>query len=419
MEAESARPARRFSGLFQKNLQALQHRPFALLWAGQVTSRLGDSIYTIALAWWVLKETGSAFTMSTVVLAAFAPMLLFVLVGGVLGDRVSRLRVMFAADVIRGGVALVLAMMAAAGLLELWVLYAGSVVFGFAQAFFQPAYVAVVPELTPEELLPSANALTALSMQLATVVGPAIGAATIALGGVAIGFALNGASFIVSAMTLLAIDWSRARSVPRAERRGVFREAWEGLQTILGKPWLWFTIALASLLNLTLTGPMRVTLPYLLREERGLGASSYGVLLASGAAGSVLAAIALGRAGKLRRRGLLAYLALIANGLMLLLFATDAALPVLWAAAFVGGAYLALFELIWVGTLQEMVPRERLGRVASFDYLGSFGLLPVGFIVAGVATDALGAQEVLLGCGAITTLLAVVGLAHPAIRRLD
>src|SRR5215216_6072299 len=94
-------------------LRSLRHRPFALLWSGQTISRLGDSLYRIALAWWVLEKTGSATAMGTVLICSFAPMLLFLLLGGVAVDRFPRVRVMLASDLLRGLVALTMALLAA------------------------------------------------------------------------------------------------------------------------------------------------------------------------------------------------------------------------------------------------------------------------------------------------------------------
>ena len=65
-------------------LMSLRHRSFALLWSGQIISRLGDNLYRVALAWWVLEKTGSATAMGTVLIFAFTPMLLFLLIGGAL-----------------------------------------------------------------------------------------------------------------------------------------------------------------------------------------------------------------------------------------------------------------------------------------------------------------------------------------------
>src|SRR5512147_2055710 len=83
-------------------LSSLKHRPFALLWAGQTTSRLGDSLHRIALAWWILEKTGSATAMGTVLVLTQIPLLLFLLIGAVVVDRFPRIRIMFISDVLSG-----------------------------------------------------------------------------------------------------------------------------------------------------------------------------------------------------------------------------------------------------------------------------------------------------------------------------
>ena len=382
-------------------------------------SRLGDNIYTVALAWWVLRETGSAAAMGTVLVCSVAPVVVLALVGGVVVDRLPRLPVMLVADVVRGTIAIFLAVAAAADFLELWHVFVASVVFGFAQAFFQPAYTAVVPQLNPAKDLPSANSLTALSQQIGQVAGPAIGAVFIALGGAWLGFAVNAASFGISAITILAIDRDQVPAIAGHGGHGILADARAGLAAVFKEPWLWFTISLASLANILLMGPMRIALPFLLIHERGDSAWAYGLVLTMGAAGSIAAAVWLGRRPRLRRRGLLAYSAMMVNGGMLLVFAANGPLPAFWGAALVGGGALGVFELIWVGTLQELVPAHLLGRVASVDFVGSFGLVPIGVAVAGLATGTLGAQEVLLVGGVGMLLVPLLGLFHPAIRRLD
>ena len=106
--------------------RALRHRSFALLWTGQTISRLGDSLYRIALAWWVLEETGSATAMSTVLIVSFLPMLLFLLIGGVAVDRLPRFRILLASDLVNGAVVAVVAVLAATGVLEVWHVYIAS-----------------------------------------------------------------------------------------------------------------------------------------------------------------------------------------------------------------------------------------------------------------------------------------------------
>jgi len=127
----------------------------------------------------------------------------------------------------------------------------------------------------------------------------------------------------------------------------------------------------------------------------------------------------LGQYVRLRRRGLLAYLSIILSGASLLPFGFQLPIPVLVFSIFISGLATSVFALIWTHTLQEMVPGEMLGRVYSIDALGSFVLLPIGFALAGWATELFGAPSVFLigGVGVITLVL--LGLTHPAIRNLD
>jgi hypothetical protein len=83
------------------------------------------------------------------------------------------------------------------------------------------------------------------------------------------------------------------------------------------------------------------------------------------------------------------------------------------------GVGFNIFALVWTNTLQEMVPNDKLGRVYAFDSLGSWVLLPIGFALAGWATDRFGAPMVFIigGCG--TILMTLIGLVHPAVRNLD
>ena len=100
--------------------RALRHMPFTLLWSGQTISRLGDSLYQVALAWWVLEKTGSAAAMGTLFTLSFLPMILFLLAGGVVVDRLPRIRVMLASDIARGVLLGVIAALAAQQQLALW-----------------------------------------------------------------------------------------------------------------------------------------------------------------------------------------------------------------------------------------------------------------------------------------------------------
>ena len=415
--------------------RSIKHRPFALLWSGQTASRLGDSLYRIAMAWWVLQKTGSAKAMGTVLVFSSIPMLIFLLVGGVVTDRFPRLRIMVISDLLSGIVVTTVTLLAFTGRLEIWHIYIASIIFGLVEAFFNPAYTATIPEITPKELLPSANSLTSLSQPLTSILGPALGAAIIALGGTSTAFGLDALSFFISAACVLPIlrsnpELNRPPSAPAtsaeypapATRRGlqsVIADLGAGLKTVISSSWLWITIAIFGFINMSASGPMSVSLPFLVEDNLHAGVGILGLFTSARAAGFVVGAIWLGSFIKIRRRGPFAYIATAISGAGVAVFGLTTSIPVLAIAAFIGGTSVSVFGLIWTNSLQELVPREMLGRVASIDALGSFVLLPIGFGIAGWTTDLIGAPLVFVIGGALTVILALLGLSHPAIRNLD
>jgi DHA3 family tetracycline resistance protein-like MFS transporter len=399
--------------------QSLTHRSFALLWSGQTLSRVGDHLYTVALAWWVLQKTGSATAMGTVLIFSFTPMLVFLLLGGVAVDRFPRVRLMLASDVLRGVVVSLVAVLAAMDLLQLWHVYLASLLFGFVDAFFQPAYTALVPQVTPSEALLSANSLTGLSQQLGRVIGPAIGAAVVSLGGTPAAFAVNGLSFFVSAACLLPLLGLPLPVVAESQAAGVLHGIREALQLILRSPWLWISILASALTNVTLSGPYAVALPFLVKDTLHADVGTLGLLYAMFPIGYMLAELWTGSRTRLHRRGVLGYSGLMLAGAMILVLGLPVPLIVMALAALINGAGLELQGLIWTNTLQEMVPSDKLGRVASVDLLGSFALLPIGYGLTGWATDLLGPPLVFILGGGITVLAGALALTHPAIRRLD
>ncbi|MDR3576668.1 MAG: MFS transporter [Anaerolineaceae bacterium] len=397
------------------------------MWSGQTVSRLGDSLYRIALAWWVLEKTGSAVAMGSVLIFSMLPLLLFVLIGGMVVDRVDRKKMMLFSDLLRGLAVSVIAWLAYAKLLEVWHIYLISILFGLVDAFFQPAYSALVPEVVPAEHRSSANSLTSMSAQVTGVVGPAMGAAIVAFGGTPLAFSLDAVSFIVSAACILpTVQWSYFLLKQPAAANGSnisINSAWkdilEGLKFVAGSPFLWITISIASLSNIFLSGPTSVGLPFLVKEHLNSGVGLLGALYSLFSVGSVVGAIYHGSKGRLRHRGLLAYISWTIGAALLVFFGFNKNVFLIEVGAILMGFCFAGFELVWVNSLQELVPNELLGRVTSLDYLGSYALLPVGYALTGWGVDRFGASQVFIVGGIIGVAITMLGLLHPAVRHLD
>jgi MFS family permease len=225
---------------------------------------------------------------------------------------------------------------------------------------------------------------------------------------------------VISAACLLPL--LRGARSPRdaaAPATSMLRDAREGIETVLQSPVLWITIAISAFTNITLAGPYSVAMPLLVKDHLAGDVGTLGLLYAVFPVGYLLGGVWIGRFSSIRQRGRIVYLGLILAGLTLALFGLPVPVLVLVAAALVNGAALEIHGQVWMNILQDVVPSERLGRVASIDSLGSFALLPLGFAIAGWATDQLGPAAIFTIGGGMTALIALVVLTHPAIRAFE
>jgi MFS family permease len=403
--------------------RSLHNRPFAILLSGQTLSRLGDLIFQISLAWWVLEKTDSALAMGTVEVFLMLPMLAMVLIGGVVVDRLPRAALILATDLVRGVIMIVAAWLAYTGRLEMWMVYLGAFIFGLADAFFQPAYTAIVPQLIPQDDLPSANSLSSLSIQLSRVAGPAIGGLIMASGGASLAFGLNGISFFISSASMLPL----LRSIPKfapadpasPQPASFFEEVRDGWELVLATPILWVTILVAAFINVFLAGPFSVGMPFLVSDFLGGDEKLLGFLLAIFPIGYAISSLTLGNFQRLRFRGLITYGGMALAGLMLAVFGLRVPLWVLVIAALFNGAALEAMTLAWVNLLQEIVPLDKMGRVSSIDMLGSFVFIPLGFALTGWLVDAIGPAPTFLLGGGLAALVATIPLLWGQIRKFD
>jgi DHA3 family tetracycline resistance protein-like MFS transporter len=284
-------------------------------------------------------------------------------------------------------------------------------------------------------MLPSANSLTSLSQQGATIIGPAAAAFIIAAGGTPIAFGLNALSFFISAACILPIFWSNPElnraplaalpgtgSSPIPAQRGlrsVFADIREGYKAVIASPWLWITIVIFAAVNATSRAPLSVSLPFLVKQNLHEEVGTLSLFTSMTSAGFVVGAVWLGRFTKIRHRGPIAYIVTLLSGVAVAFFGFTNSIPILATVVFLFGVCSSVFSLIWTNSLQELVPKYLLGRVSSIDALGSYVLLPVGYAISGWATDLIGAPLVFAIGGALTILFALLGLSHPAIRGLD
>lgn len=310
-------------------------------------------------------------------------------------------------------------LLAAFNYLEVWHIIVASIVFGLVDAFFQPAYSALIPEVVPPTVLPSANALTSFGVQGGRILGPLLGAGIIATQGTTAAFAIDAATFFISALFLLPLTRLSFPRPTAATASSLLADIRSGVATVLGVPWLWITMSMLALTNITLAGPYQIALPFLVTEHFNADVRVLGWLYAAFPVGYVIGGLWGGSRERIRSRGWMIYGATIVAGLGMLALGLPIGLAASLLAAMLNGMALEISSLIWINTLQELVPNEQLGRISSIDMVSTYSLIPIGFALAGWGTNAFGAATVCLIGGGLTAAVAALGLAHPAIRAVD
>jgi MFS family permease len=410
----------------------LRRRNFALLFAGQLISALGDQAYGIALPWTVLAVTGDARQMAVVLAAGAIPRMLALLLGGALADRLSPRLVMLVTDAARTAVVAALGVTLFAGLPPLWVVAALAALEGLGTGFFQPSFPAITPSLVPPEELPAANGMMMIIQFISLVIGPLLGGvATAAQASVA--FLADAGSFFVSFFTLGAIRLPRRQRNPAATQRGMVAQIGAGIRYALAQPLLRTTIIVTALGNFALSGVANVSLIVL---SRNLSRSpiTLGLLLAAFGVGGILGGLAAGFVGRVRRRGLVVALLwpMIAVGFAAvalaagpaasrlpfgLVLAPDMRIPIIAAVLGLIGVFLALGDTVFTTIMQQKMDPDYLGRVFSVQLLAGGVAQPLSLLAAGSVTAVFGPGVAFLAGAAIFLPASALALFSREMRR--
>jgi DHA3 family tetracycline resistance protein-like MFS transporter len=342
---------------------------------------------------------------------------LFALFAGVMSDRFERRKVLIVADLLRGIAVAAMGLLSALSQIELWHIVALSVVFGIGESLFGPAFTALVPDLVPRDELAEANAVDTLVRPLGlNLFGPALGGLIIAAAGPGPALLLDAASF---AMSIAALLLMRPHPLAAGSNRGIratLRDVAEGLNYVKGQTWLWGTLVAALSSLLFFMGPMRVLVPFVVKNRLDGTAADLGLVFAAGGVGSVLASLAFSQRGLPARPVVVMF---VAWGIAILMVAGFGLATALWQVAVVSFATNGLAvigQLIWATLVGLRVPRELLGRVSSLDWMLSIGLVPVSYVATGPVAEAIGVSLTLILAGVLGGAIFLGFLLLPGIR---
>jgi predicted MFS family arabinose efflux permease len=401
-------------------LRTLRHRDFRLLWMGQSVSLIGDGIYLVAIAWLVYDISNEPGALAIVGLAWTLPMVLGLLLAGVLSDRFERRRLLVLSDLIRCAAIGVIAALALADVVELWHVIGLVVVYGAGEALFLPAFSAIVPDVVPRDQLLHANTLRELMEPLGLrFAGPALGGLLITVFDVGTAFLVDALTFLASA---IVVSLMARQPPPREESHSLRGDLSEGFTYVRAHAWLWATLAGAALFLLVTYGPFEVLLPYIIRNDLGGSAATFGTVMAAGGLGSIAAALLLSRTGAPRRHVTFMWGAWGLGTVLDVGLAIASAAWQMCAIAFFSFGFATAGMVVWSTLMNTLVPAEMLGRVSSLDWFVSIGLTPLSFALTGPVAEWLGARTTLGLAGGVGLLtffiLYVPGVRDPERRPL-
>ncbi|MDO3410272.1 MFS transporter [Saccharibacillus sp. CPCC 101409] len=431
-------------------------KAFTYLWLGQWIAMLGSSVSVLILPLVVYSLTDSSTALGFAMTCYMLPNILALPFAGWIVDKTDRLRLVMLSNSARLCIMLLAAISLFTGTITLERLYIGLVFYGLMEGVFNPAYSALRAEVFTPDIRNAANALSQISIQGVRLLGPALGGMLVTAASPGAGFALDSVTYLISlicftvlgrvlasqkerhgaaAGTRIGAAESRTAAGTAAESApasgasvtlkkssvlsGFGSEFMEGVHVLRRLPWLWITIVAFSLLNICYTGIVAVLVPWLFKVHHGLPPSVYGIAMAGTAVGAILAAALFGSKRDWKRRGLVAYGGALLGGVALLLLSVVTWVPGLVMAMMLEGFGMMMFMIIWEISLQELVPAESFGRVASLDMLGSFALLPVGYLVVGRLADTIGGIPTIAIFACAGILILLTALCSPHIRRFE
>ncbi|WP_210571042.1 MFS transporter [Streptomyces sp. GESEQ-4] len=389
-------------------------RNYSLLTAAAVVTNLGSHGALIAAAFAVIETGGDGGDVGLVAAARTLPLVLFLLIGGAVADRLPRHRVMVAANALNVVSQGAFAVLVLAGEPQLWQMMLLTALGGTGQAFFSPAAEGMLLSTVSGEQASRAFAVFRMAMQGAAVGGAALGGAMVAAIGPGWVLAADAAAFAVAASLRSFLDVGHIP--PREPGGGLLADLREGWREFTGRPWLWAVVVQFSVANAVVAAAEAVYGPLVARDHLG-GAGPWGLALGFFGAGTVAGALLMTR-WKPRRLLLAGTLCVFPLALPAAALAVPVPVAALCAVMFVTGVTLEVFGVSWMTALHQEIPEDKLSRVAAYDWFGSVALVPLATALAGPAEEGLGRTNALWGCAALVVVVTAAALCVPDIRNL-
>lgn len=369
----------------------------------------------VAQGWLVLQLTDSPFWLGVDGFMAMAPGLVLTLAGGVFADRVDRRSLLLFTQIVAGAAALGLAVLISTGVIkdagDVWIILTFSFITGCCMSLAGPSYQAITFDMVGREDLANAVALNSTQFQLSRVIGPALAGLGFRFFSLAGCFYVNGLSFIAVVVSLSMVRFDSANKTeglrPVHDRRALWRDLLEGIRYVRNRRRVFILLSISAF-NSFFGAPYLTFVPIFARDIFHLGASGLAWLMGTAGAGAFFGALVLAYLGDFKRKGWSVIGGSFAFGVCLIAFSLSTHLILSLIFLFGVGFSIVTSVAVTNTLLQQLVTDQMRGRVMSMFILSFIGTMPIGNLLAGVASHRFGAPHTLAAGGCAVVLYSVI-----------
>lgn len=403
--------------MFSEFTSLWANRAFRLLITARFISNIGNGMAPIALAFGVLSLPGATATsLSYVTASQMVPIVVFLLIGGVMADRVGRAQMVGGTDVIGSLIVVLNGLLFITDFASVPQLCVTGFAMGVLNALWYPAFSGLLPEVVEPEKLQPANSLVGFSANIGFTLGASVAGILVSSVGPGWAFVTDGASYFCAGILVWQLRSVSTRS-PAGREESVLSQMKQGWTEFWGRRWLVVIASSFALINMCFEAFLAVLAPLQMKESLG-GARHMGFMMFAWGLGSVAGVVVSMRIRT--RRPLITAMAVIPTvGLWMAALAVPVSLPVIMVLALATGIAFDVFYVLWMTTVQSQVPHEALSRVGAYDAFGSNALVPIGLLVAGPLATAFGVRSVLIGGAIVTIALSLGSLLSADVRTVQ
>jgi MFS family permease len=391
------------------------HKGFSALASARFISNIGNGMSPIALAYGVLSIPGATGRdLSLVMSARYFPLVAFMLFGGVIGDRFQRNRIVGGTDVLGSFITGVSALSLIGGFAHIWLFVAVGAVFGFLNALWWPAMSGVLPAIVPKEKLQDGNAIIGLVSNIGYIFGTLMAGVIVSTVNPGWGLLVDSLSFFIAGLILWNLSIANKEKI---ESPGMIHDLKAGWKEFASRSWVVTMVIAFAIINMCFDSLLTV-LGALNFQDFADGPKRWSLNLAGMTAGMMIGGVIVLKR-KFARPLFVAMILIVLSTVWDFSLALDLPLIVTVIAAIFSGITVEFFVATWATSLQTHIPEKSFSRVNAYDAMGSYGIAPIGIVIAGPLAMHFGVNTILFATGTLTLISSGAALLVRSVRNLS